>query len=331
MAPRILILGKLVWGEKDLQEQLGGIAEVIHVEDVDRAAFLKGFESGGKYEGAVGVLHTVESNSTYGNIDKELVNALPSTIKWIAHKGAGYDDVDVIACRDKGITVSHTPKAVDEGTAETALFLLLATVRNFTLAEASLRAGNWKPKTMESTSYELSSRTLGVLGLGGIGGLLAEMVRPMGMRVIYHNRKPASDAPKGCEYFADLDEMLAQTDVLSVHIPLNDKTEHFVNDSVIRKMKKGSVIINTARGKVIDEAAMIKALEDGHLSAIGLDVFPDEPKVNPRLLEFPTATLLPHVGTENQDSRHHMEMMCVVNLRDFLTKGKGENIVPECR
>lgn len=248
--------------------------------------------------------------------------------------------------------MSHTPKAVDEGTAETALFLLLATVRNFTLAEASLRAGNWKPKTMESTSYELSSRTLGVLGLGGIGGLLAEMVRPMGMRVIYHNRKPASDAPKGCEYFADLDEMLAQTDVLSVHIPLNDKTEHFVNDSVIRKMKKGSVIINTARGKVIDEAAMIKALEDGHvrfaatvvmadsdcdcdcvyqLSAIGLDVFPDEPKVNPRLLEFPTATLLPHVGTENQDSRHHMEMMCVVNLRDFLTKGKGENIVPECR
>jgi glyoxylate reductase len=279
----------------------------------------------------VAILHTFESNAVYGNVDKALIDALPSSVKWIAHKGAGYDDVDVSACKAKGINVSNTPKAVDEGTATTALYLLIATVRNFTLSEASLRAGKWKPKIVESTSYDLSTRTLGVLGLGGIGTLLAEMVRPMNMRVIYHNRKRSSEAPDFCEYFEDLDEMLAQTDVLSVHIPLSPQTEHFVNDKVIRKMKKGSILINTARGKVVDEEAMIRALEDGHLAAIGLDVYPEEPKVNPRLLEFPTATLLPHVGTETQDSRRAMEARCIDNLHDFLTKGTGENLVPECR
>jgi len=117
--------------------------------------------------------------------------------------------------------------------------------------------------------------------------------------------------------------------VLSVHVPLKKETEGVVGEKEIRALKRGAVIINTARGKVIDEAAMIRALEDGHLSTVGLDVYPDEPKINPRLLEFPHLTLLPHMGTETEESQRKMEVRALTNLRDYLTSGKGKDVVPE--
>jgi len=145
-----------------------------------------------------------------------------------------------------------------------------------------------------------------------------------------------------------MEDMLKESDVLSVHVPLRKDTESLVGEKEIRAMKKGSVIVNTARGKVIDEDAMIRALADGHvriilsyyccdidkilqLSSVGLDVYPDEPNVNSRLLEFPQLALLPHMGTENQDSQKKMEIRALTNLRDFLTKGKGGDLIPEMR
>jgi len=128
-----------------------------------------------------------------------------------------------------------------------------------------------------------------------------------------------------------VEDMLAEADVLSVHVPLNAKTVGLVGEKWIRKLKKGSVIINTARGKVIDEEAMIRALEDGHLASVGLDVFPNEPQVNPRLLEFPNITLVPHMGTENRDTQRKMEVRALTNLRDFLTVGRGCDVVVEMK
>jgi lactate dehydrogenase-like 2-hydroxyacid dehydrogenase len=145
-----------------------------------------------------------------------------------------------------------------------------------------------------------------------------------------------------------MEDMLKETDVLSVHVPLRKDTEGLVGEKEIRALKRGSVIVNTARGKVIDEEAMIRALTDGHvcqfsslmifdvdkllqLSSVGLDVYPNEPKVNPRLLKFSQLTLLPHMGTENQDSQKKMEVRALMNLRDFLTKGKGGDLIPEMR
>lgn len=158
---------------------------------------------------------------------------------------------------------------------------------------------------------------------------LAELVQSFPMRVIYHSRRKVADAPAYCEYFENVDEMLKQTDVLSVHVPLRKETEGLVGEKMIRTLKPGAIIINTARGKVIDEEALIRALEDGHLSAAGLDVFPNEPEVNPRLLEFPQVTLLPHMGTENQDSQRKMEVRALTNLRDFLKTGQGKDLVIE--
>jgi glyoxylate reductase len=161
--------------------------------------------------------------------------------------------------------VSNTPGAVDEATATTALYLVLSTLRNYSLGERSLRAGTWKSPLHPSRTHDLSTRTLGILGLGGIGLNLAVLAHAFPMRVIYHSRSKNATAPEWCPYYDNMEEMLKETDVLSVHVPLRKDTENLVGEKQIRTMKKGSIIVNTARGKVIDEAAMIRALEDGHV------------------------------------------------------------------
>jgi glyoxylate reductase len=164
-----------------------------------------------------------------------------------------------------GIYLSNTPGAVDDATATTALYLLISAVRQYSIAERSLRALKWKPAGLAAKTHDLTGRTLAILGLGGIGLRLAELVHAFPMRVIYHSRHKAADAPSYCEYFENVEEMLAQTDVLSVHVPLREETVHLVGEKWIRTLPPGAIIINTARGKVIDEDAMIRALEDGHV------------------------------------------------------------------
>ncbi|KAK7057527.1 putative 2-hydroxyacid dehydrogenase UNK4.10 [Favolaschia claudopus] len=308
-----LYLGHIVWADEDVKQLLGPIADVIHFDTPTRADFLAAFQPNGKYH------------------DVEIVDGFSSSVKWIAHNGAGYDQIDVLACKAKGITVSNTPGAVDDASATTALYLLISTVRQFSISERSLRQGKFKPSGLAPKAHDLTGRTLAILGLGGIGMRLAELAHAFPMRIIYHSRHKVANAPEWCEYFANVDDMLAQADVLSVHVPLREETIGLVGENMIRKLKKGSIIINTARGKVIDEEAMIRALEDGHLASVGLDVFPNEPEVNPRLLDFPNITLLPHMGTENQDSQRKMEVRALTNLKDFLTTGKGKDVVTEMK
>ena len=215
-----------------------------------------------------------------------------------------------------GLNVSNTPGAVDEATATTGVYLLIGAMRNFSQGEKHLRNGGFAPMPeVEARSSDLSGKTIGILGMGSIGVTFARMIQPFGMRILYHNRRESPSAPDFVTYVKDLDEMLEQVDVLSVNMPLSAATEGFVDERKIRKLRKGSIIINTARGKIIDEEALIKALEDGHvgdrcgwgvpvrdaaddtsvlqLAAAGLDVFATEPKVDPRLIAMPNTTLLP--------------------------------------
>jgi lactate dehydrogenase-like 2-hydroxyacid dehydrogenase len=167
-----------------------------------------------------------------------------------------------------GIIVSNTPIAVDDATATTALYLMISAFRHFSMGERSLRAIRWKGDISPSQTHDLTGKTLAILGLGGIGFRLAELARAFPMRIIYHSRKKVSGAPDWCEYFGQerLDEFLGLADVLSVHVPLRPDTEGLVGEEMIRKLKKGAILVNTARGKVIDEAALVKALEDRHVS-----------------------------------------------------------------
>ncbi|KAG5647111.1 hypothetical protein DXG03_001482 [Asterophora parasitica] len=350
MAPKVLIVGRIVWAHEDVQNLLGDITEVVYLDSKNRREFLAAFQPGGKYSDVVGIYRENGSAEILGVFDKEIIDGLSPSVKWIAHNGAGYDPVDVHACIARGIYLSNTPGAVDDATATTALYLLISTLRQYAIAERSLRAGQWKPTGLSTKTHDITGRTLAILGLGGIGLRFAELARAFPMRIIYHSRRKVEDAPEWAEYFENVEEMLAQTDVLSLHVPLRAETVGLVGEKWIRALKPGAIIINTARGKVIDEEAMIRALEDGHVStadrwssrgrkadtprfrqlaSVGLDVFPNEPEVNPRLLEFPNITLLPHMGTENQDSQRKMEVRALQNLRDYFTTGVGKDLVIE--
>lgn len=167
-----------------------------------------------------------------------------------------------------GICVSNTPGAVDDATATTALYLIISALRQYSKAERDVRNGLWKSQLSSGDAHDLTGRTLAILGLGGIGYRLAELAHAFPMRIIYHNRNRVTDAPAWCEYYGKerLNEFLREADVLSVHAPLRPDTEGLVGEKMIRGLKKGSIIVNTARGKVIDEAALIRALEDNHVS-----------------------------------------------------------------
>lgn len=331
--PRVLICGDIVWAHEESKQFFQGLADVVRMDSLDREDLFANLNQGGKYEGTVAIYRDNTSAERVGVFDRALIGALPPGVRWIAHNGAGYDQIDVNACKDKGIVVSNTPVAVDDATATTALYLMISAFRLFSEGERCLRVGRWKSDISPSLTHDLTGKTLAILGLGGIGFRLAELARAFPMRIIYHSRRKVEGAPDWCEYFGQeqLDEFLGLADVLSVHVPLRPDTEGLVGEEMIRKLKKGAILVNTARGKVIDEAALIRALEDGHLGAVGLDVFPNEPSVNPRLLDFPNATLLPHMGTETRDSQKKMEVRALANIRDFLAKGKGVDIVPELR
>jgi lactate dehydrogenase-like 2-hydroxyacid dehydrogenase len=242
---------------------------------------------GGKYSNLVAFYRHNSSADRIGIFDAELINALPPSCKWIAHNGAGYDQIDIAACQKRGthlsflsriiahqvtprftgIKVSNTPGAVDEGTATTALYLLLSSLRQFSIAERNLRSLQWKTGLIPA--HDPSAVTLGILGMGGIGTHFATMAHALPVKkILYYNRTPKKDAPAWAEYVSSMDELLEKSDVLSVHCPLNEHTVGLVGEKQIMKLKRGSIIINTARGKVIDEAALIKAIEDGHVSSM---------------------------------------------------------------
>ncbi|KAG1817979.1 uncharacterized protein BJ212DRAFT_1446514 [Suillus subaureus] len=319
--PRILICGSilagnLVWAHEEARQLFNGLADIVVMDSPNRADFLAGLKTGKRYDGIVGIYRHNTSADRIGVFDEEIIDALAETgtVKWIAHNGAGYDQIDVLRCAKKGISVSNTPGAVDDATATTALYLIISCLRNYAWAEQTLRQGVFKKG----------------LNPGGLM-MLAHLVHAFPMRVVYYSRNKSANAPEWCEYVDSMERLCRESDVLSLHVPLRDETVHLVGEKEIRAMKKGSIIVNTARGKVVDEEAMIRALADGHLWSVGLDVYPNEPLVNPRLLEFPQNVLLPHMGTENQDSQRCMEVRALTNLRDFLRDGQGKDLVPESR
>ncbi|KAF9650977.1 hypothetical protein BDM02DRAFT_3092038 [Thelephora ganbajun] len=331
---KVLICGDLAWADAEAKEMFAGLAEIVRMDSPDRDDFLKNLKPGGKYAGIICVYRHNISADFIGVFDSDIIFALAETgVKWIAHNGAGYDQIDISACISQGIKVSNTPGAVDDATATTALYLIISTLRQYSKAERNLRKGAWKSGLYSGRAFDLTGKTLAILGMGGIGTRIAELVHAFPMRVIYHNRRPAEGAPSWTEYYPRerLAEFLKGADVLAISIPLKQETEGLVGEEMIRGLKKGAIIINTARGKILDEDAIFRALEDGHLGGVGLDVYPNEPEVNPRLLEFDNVTLLPHMGTETKDSQKKMELRALGNLKDFLVQGSEKDLVLEMR
>jgi len=262
-------------------------------------------------------------------VDEELLSHAPK-LRVISNYGVGYDNIDLKAAACRGIIVTNTPDVVTEATAELAFGLMLAVARRIAEADRILRFKKpyrWGPMALLGT--ELFGKTLGIIGFGRIGKALARRANASGMRVIYFKRNPRKeekDFEDNC-YYRSLDELLTESDIISINVPYTEDTHHLINEEKLLKMKKGAILINTARGPVVDEEALVKALQSGHLKGAGLDVFEKEPKIHPKLLEFENTVLTPHIGTSTIETRIRMAELAASNLLDGLKGKKPKNLV----
>lgn len=244
----------------------------------------------------------------------------------VSHRctGAGYDQIVPDACskRNPPLLVSNTPVVPDDATADTAIFLMLGTLRNFNTSMTALRRGHFKGRPAPALGHDPQGKTLGILGMGGIGRNIKRKADVFGMNTIYHNRRELSPEMAGGAKYVSFDDLLKASDVLSLNVPLNAKTRHIISTEQLKLMKPSAIVVNTARGPVVDEAALVDALGRGLIAGAGLDVYEEEPKVHPALVENDNVMLLPHMGTWTSETQEKMECWAIDNIRSAVT-GKG--------
>lgn len=234
-------------------------------------------------------------------------------LRIVAQHAVGYENIDLEAARQRGIVVTHTPGVLTEATADFTFALLLALVRRVREADRYVRAGHFKRwETKLLLGYDLQDKVLGIVGLGRIGSAVARRALGFGMRVVYYNRRPANPTVErqSCARYVSFDELLRISDVISIHCPLNKESYHLFDQAAFAKMKPTAVLVNTARGAVVDEAALVEALRHGQIAGAALDVFEREPQVHPGLLESDRVVLAPHLGSATVEARTAMARAC---------------------
>ena len=251
-------------------------------------------------------------------LDRAFMARLPH-LEIIANFGVGYDGIDLEAAAERGVIVTNTPDALTEETADTALGLLLMTVRELSAAEQHLRAGKWLRQGPYPLTSSLRDRTVGMIGMGRIGLAIARRLDAMRVPVVYHTRTARTDVPY--RHYPDLHAMATAVDTLVIIVPGNASTRRMVDASILRALGPNGILINVGRGSVVDEPALIQALTDRTIRAAGLDVFANEPDVPAALMALPNAVLLPHVGSASVFTRHAMGQLMVDNLISWFDRG----------
>ncbi len=262
-------------------------------------------------------------------VDAELLEAAGPGLRLVANFAVGYDNVDVEECQRRGVAVTNTPDVLTNATAELALALTLAAARLLSEGERDLRAGRWHG--WDPAAYrglELSGATVGVVGLGRIGGRYAELLAGFEVELLFTARsaKPEDEARLGASR-VKLEELLRRSDVVSLHAPANPETHHLIDAGALALMRERAVLVNTARGSLVDLAAVAKALREGRLGAVGLDVYEGEPKVPDEILSAPRAVLAPHIGSATVKARDAMARTVAENVIAFLDGREPPNLV----
>ncbi len=258
-------------------------------------------------------------------VDDEFLDAAGPQLRCVANVAVGYDNVDLAAAERRGVTVTNTPGVLDDATADLTLALILAATRRVAEGDRLVRSGSdwsWGMHFMLGSS--LQGRLLGIVGLGGIGRRVAQRARAFGMGIAYHSRHPAP-AEVEAELAAErmpLERLLADADVLSLHLPLTPETQHLIGAAELEAMKPSAVLVNAARGPIVDEAALAEALAAGQIAAAGLDVYEREPRVEPRLLDLDNVVLTPHLGSATVETRTAMAELAARNAISVLS-GQG--------
>jgi glyoxylate reductase len=242
-------------------------------------------------------------------ITRRVLAANPN-LRIVANFAVGYNNIDIDAARELRIAVTNTPGVLTEATADLTMALLLAVTRRVVEGDSEIRRTarcEWEPLKLLGAS--LQGKTLGIIGLGRIGSAVAQRAQAFGMNVIHHSRSSG----------VALDELLEASDVVSLHTPLTADTKHIIDRRALQKMKRGSYLVNTSRGPLVDETALCDALDAGHLRGAALDVYEHEPEVDPRLLKMQDVVIVPHIGSATVDARDAMARLAATDLRRFLT------------
>ncbi|VEU23276.1 DEKNAAC104393, partial [Brettanomyces naardenensis] len=309
--------------------------KIVESDATNRKEFLDELHSG-KFADVSYITRTFESVTQTGLFDKELSDELVkyTKVKAVSHNGAGYDQVDAVAFGEKSVQVSNVPSLVDDATADTHVYLLLSAIRNFQLSAVNMLAGKWPAEKCAGTpiGHDPQGKTLGILGMGGIGRAIRDRMKPFGVgEILYHNRHRVPEELEGGAKYVSQDELFAKSDIISISIPLNPHTKHLINKKTISQMKDGVVIINTARGAIVDEVELIPELKSGKVGSFGSDVWENEPNANPELYGLPNVVCLPHMGTLTYETMKSMEEYVVKNVEEWLNTGKVLALVPEQR
>jgi glyoxylate reductase len=258
-----------------------------------------------------------------------VLDRLPN-LKVISNVAVGFDNIDIPAATARKILVTNTPEVLTDTTADFAFTLMLAAARRVVEGEALVRSGQWRQWRIDLLcGYDVHHRTIGIVGMGRIGQAVAQRARGFSMRILYHDavRAPAAVERELELQFVPLDELLAESDFISLHVPLLPETRHFIGAAQLARMKKTAILVNTSRGPVVDEAALARALATGQIAGAGLDVYEREPEVAPDLLALKNVVLAPHIASASIETRTRMCLMAAENVVAALAGRRPPNLV----
>ena len=265
-------------------------------------------------DGARGVEAIVACHTEH--FTAEVIAQLPKSVQAIANFSVGVDHVDLSAAAERGLIVTNTPNVLNDATAEIAILLMLGAARRASEGERLVRSAkwnSWSPAFM--VGRQITGKRLGIIGMGRVGAMTARRARGFDMEILYHNRNRAEpEVEQGAVYYQDLEEMLPRCEFLSIHCPTTPETRGLLNAERIARLPDGAIVVNTARGAVVDDDALIEALKSGKLAAAGLDVFNNEPDINAEYPKLDNVFLLPHIGSATRETRDAMGFRALDNL-----------------
>ena len=274
-------------------------------------------------EGCDGILSALTDN-----LDKETINQLPDSVKILSNFAVGFGNIDLDAAKKRNIVVTNTPEVLTDATAEIGILLILGACRRASEGIEGARSSNWKWSADYLIGKQLTGSRLGILGMGRIGKKIAKIAKSLGMIVHYHNRSKLSpDQEDGAIYHKDLKSLMSTSDVLSVCCPASKETINMINKDTLEYLPKGAVVTNVARGDIVDDDALIDALNRRKVYAVGLDVYKGEPNLNPGYLKHKSAFILPHLGSATKETRTAMANLAIDNLEEFFKIGNCKNKV----
>ncbi len=274
-------------------------------------------------EGCDGILSALTDK-----LDQETINKLPDSVKILSNFAVGFGNIDLDAAKKRNIVVTNTPEVLTDATAEIGILLILGACRRASEGIEGARSSNWKWSADYLIGKQLTGSRLGILGMGRIGKKIAKIAKSLGMIIHYHNRsKLSSEQEEGATYHKDLKSLLSVSDVLSICCPASKETINMINKENLDCLPKGAVVTNVARGDIVDDEALIDALNRRKVYAVGLDVYKGEPNLNPGYLKHKSAFILPHLGSATKQTRTAMANLAIDNLQEFFKSGNCKNKV----